>query len=89
MSVRIRITAAIALLTAVAMAGAGLLVYLIESARIDARPASEIDQEFAEFRDARQGGNDPRHRQPFPSVSDCSRLFIARNVPDDDEMLVG
>lgn len=86
MSVRTRITAVIALLTAVAMAGAGLLVYALESSRIERSVTSQINQEIAEFRELRKNPNTGR---PFDDVKSVLRVFLTRNVPDDDEMLVG
>lgn len=85
-SVRTRITAVIALLTAVAMASAGLLVYALESARIDREVNQQIDQEIAEFRELRI---DPLTGQAFADVGSLLNVFLSRNVPDDDEMLVG
>ena len=85
-SVRTRITALIALLTAVAMAGAGLLVYALESSRIERSVTSQINQEIAEFRELRR---DPNTGRPFDDVERVLEVFLTRNVPDDDEMLVG
>jgi two-component system, OmpR family, sensor kinase len=85
-SVRTRIAAVIALLTAVAMAGAGLLVYALESSRIERAVTSQINQEIAEFRELR---TDPDTGRPFDDVESVLRVFLTRNVPDDDEMLVG
>ncbi|WP_175507428.1 sensor histidine kinase [Nocardioides alpinus] len=86
MSVRTRIATVIALLTAVAMAGAGLLVYALESARIERLVTSQITQEIAEFRELRR---DPNTGEPFDDVGRLLDVFLTRNVPDDDEMLVG
>lgn len=85
-SVRTRITVVIALLTAAAMAGAGVLVYALESARIERAVNEQIDQEIAEFRALRI---DPLTGEAFDDVSRVLNVFLTRNVPDDDEMLVG
>ncbi|HSU03656.1 MAG TPA: HAMP domain-containing sensor histidine kinase [Nocardioides sp.] len=85
-SVRTRIVAVIALLTATAMAGAGLLVYTLESSRIERLVTSQIIQETAEFRELR---TDPDTGRPFDDVESVLDVFLTRNVPDDDEMLVG
>lgn len=85
-SVRTRITVVIALLTAAAMSGAGMLVYALESARIERAVNNQIDQEIAEFRELRI---DPRTGDRFDDVGRLLHVFLTRNVPDDDEMLVG
>jgi two-component system OmpR family sensor kinase len=85
-SVRTRITVVIALLTAAAMTGAGLLVYALESARIERAVNDQIDQEIAEFRELKI---DPLTGKPFDNVGSLLDVFLTRNVPDDDEMLVG
>ncbi len=69
------------------MAAAGLLVYVLESAQIDNDLHQQIDQEIAELR-ALQGGTDPRTTEPFDSVQRLLKLYLDRNVTDDDEMLV-
>jgi len=88
-SVRTRLAVVIALLTALAMAGSGLLVYALESSRIDAAVQEQVDQEIAEFRTLQEQGVDPRHGRPFSSVRSLLNVFLVRNVPDDDEMIVG
>jgi len=85
--VRIKIAATIALVTAAAMAAAGLLVYVLESAQINNDLNQQIDQEIAELR-ALQGGADPETSAPFDSVDRLLTLYLERNVTDDDEMLV-
>ncbi len=85
-SVRTRIVAVIALLTAAAMAGAGVLVHTLESARIERLVTSQIIQETAEFRELK---TDPDTGKPFDDVESVLDVFLTRNVPDDDEMLVG
>jgi two-component system OmpR family sensor kinase len=85
-SVRTRITVVIALLTTAAMTGAGLLVYALESSRIQRAVESQITQEIAEFRNLRR---DPRDGREFDDVRRILKVFLTRNVPDDDEMLVG
>ena len=87
-SVRTRIVAVIATLTAVAMTGAGLLVYALESARIERGVNDQIDQEIAEFREL-ETRIDPTTGDPFDDVGSLLDVFLTRNVPDDDEMLVG
>lgn len=84
-SVRTRLTVVIAVLTAAAMSGAGLLVYTLESARIERAVNEQIDQEIAEFRALRQ---DPDTGEPFADVRALLNVFLTRNVPDDDEMLI-
>ncbi|GAA5116801.1 HAMP domain-containing sensor histidine kinase [Alloalcanivorax gelatiniphagus] len=83
---RTRLTAVIAVLTTVAMTGAGLLVYALESARIERQVEEQISQEIAEFRALR---TDPETGEPFDDVGRVLNVFLTRNVPDDDEMLVG
>ncbi|WP_230487185.1 sensor histidine kinase [Nocardioides anomalus] len=88
-SVRLRITAAVALLTVLALSGAGAIVYLIERGRVDDTDAQLVEQEFGELRALQQNGVDPSTGQPFATPRDVVRNFMARNVPADNELLVG
>jgi signal transduction histidine kinase len=87
-SVRTRITATVALLVLVGLAVVGGIVYTIESRRLDAQIASEVDQEFGELAKLQQNGVNPDTSRPFRSVEQMLRLFLQRNVPDDNEVLV-
>jgi two-component system OmpR family sensor kinase len=70
------------------MAGAGVLVYTLESAQIENDINQQIDQEILEFRKLESTGTDPETGAPFASTEALLDLFLARNVTDDDEMLV-
>jgi signal transduction histidine kinase len=87
--VRVRITATVALLVTLALAGAGLIVYAIESERLEEQTLGETNRELAELRQLQSHGLNPDTQQPFESVAMMLRLFLARNVPNDDELLVG
>lgn len=87
-SVRVRLTAAVALLTGLALAAAGLLVYTLESTRLESDVNDQIEQELAEFDQLRRG-QDAETREASSSPESLIRLFLRRNVPGGDEMLVG
>jgi two-component system, OmpR family, sensor kinase len=87
-SVRTRLITVVALLTGLALAAAGGLVYALESARIEDQVRAQVEQEIEEFRNLQQG-SDPDTGRPFSSVATLIELFLRRNVPDDDEALVG
>ena len=61
-SVRVRITAAVAALVTIALAGAGLIVYVIEVNRVEASVQREVEQELDEFAKLEEGGVDPESR---------------------------
>jgi signal transduction histidine kinase len=69
------------------MAFAGLVVYVLEAQRIDSTLNQQIDQEIEEFR-VLEGGVDPETGEAFEDIERLLRLFMQRNVTDDDEMLV-
>lgn len=87
-SVRTRLTVVIALLTLAAMTVAGVLVYALESRRIEAAVTEQIKQEIGEFRLLEREGIDPDTAQPFTNAQSLLVTYLQRNVPDDDEMLV-
>jgi len=86
--VRARITGTVALLVAVSLAVAGVLVYVIERERLTDRAVAAAEQELDEFSRLEEG-RDPDTGQPFDSVSAMLRLFLERNVPGDEELLIG
>ena len=87
-SVRTRLVTIVALLTGLAFAGAGFLVYALESAHIESAVSAQIEQEVDEFRRL-QDGVDPDTGRRFASVDALITLFLERQVPDDDELLLG
>lgn len=87
-SVRVRITAAVAALVALALTGAGLIVYAVEAQRIDRQVVHEVDQELGELGKLQHDGDNPDTGRPFRSVGDMLDTFLARNVPDENEVLV-
>jgi len=87
-SVRARLTAALAALVLLALTAAGLIVYAVERARIDRTVTEQVDQELAEF-DRLADGNDPTTGRPFTEVEPLIRLFLERNVTSDEELLIG
>ncbi|MEI5675529.1 MULTISPECIES: sensor histidine kinase [unclassified Nocardioides] len=88
-SVRVRITATVAALVLVALGAAGTIVYVIESQRLERQTAEAVDQELDEFGVLTDEGIDPGTGEPFESLQALQRLFMQRNVPDDDELLLG
>ncbi len=80
-SVRVRITAAVALLTLLALTGAGLIVYVIEAQRIDQDISDRVDQQFERVR--RSSRNEPR-APSFATVGALLDAFLEVEVPADD-----
>ena len=91
LTVRTRIAVSVAVLVGLALAGAGLVVYALESARIERGVSNQVEQELAEFATLRDQGIDPDARpvQGFTDIRNLIEVFLLRNVPDDDELLVG
>lgn len=87
-SVRLRLTLAMSLLTAAALTGAGVVVWRLETARLEDRVHDRVEQEIAEFQQLHEG-NDPETARPFADVRRLLEVFLSRNVPDSDELLLG
>lgn len=87
-SVRTRITATVAVLVFAALAASGVTIYTIESARLEAAALAQAEQEIAEFRRLEADGTDPTTAEPFATAHDLLFVFLQRNVPSDDEVLV-
>ncbi|MFC6341901.1 sensor histidine kinase [Nocardioides hankookensis] len=80
-SVRVRITATVALLLLAGLVVAGAVVYTIESRRVDQQIATQTDQEFAELTARAQEGT-------AAGVGPMLRDFLQSKVPDDNELLL-
>ena len=88
-SVRSRITAAVALLVALALAGAGLLVYVLGVQRVDETVPRIVEQELAELEGFQANGVDPATGAPFTRLRPLLLEFLERNVPEPAEIMVG
>ena len=86
-SVRQRLTAAVALLTALALLGVGVTLLVVESRRVEASVDRSLSQEVGELRRLQQEGIDPETGERFADPDRLLQFFLARNLPDDDEML--
>ena len=84
---RTRITVVVALLVALALTGAGLIIYALGSARVVSEAQARADQEIAEVSQLRDRV-DPDTGRRFASVSRLLEVFLLQNVPRDDELLV-
>ena len=82
-SVRVRITAVVALLTFLALTGAGLIVYVIEAQRIDQDISDRVDQQFDEFQKFQE-----QEGASFATVGAMLDAFLEVEVPNDDKALV-
>lgn len=91
LTVRTRLAISVAVLVGLALAGAGLVVYALESARTERGVSTQVEQELAEFATLRDQGVDPDARpvQGFTDITALIDTFLRRNVPDENELLVG
>jgi two-component system, OmpR family, sensor kinase len=87
-AVRTRIAAWVVLLTALALLGAGLAAYVVESDQVDRHISDAIRQEIAEFERLQRVGIDPRSGRPFTSAERLLEVALQRNVPDENETIV-
>lgn len=84
-SVRTRITLAIALLVMLALTASGAIVYLIEHDRNREHARAEVDQEVKEFITLQENGVDPGTGEPFDGVVPLLETFLERNVASPSE----
>lgn len=82
LSVRTRIVVTLAVLVAIALTTAGTIIYVLESARLQAGATDQAEQELAEFTTL-------QNTERFVEIDDVLYTFLNRNVPSDNEMLVG
>lgn len=86
-SVRQRLTAAVALLTAGAVLAVGVALWVVESRRIDASIDKALAQEVGELRALHEKGVDPDTQRSFRTADRLVEAFLQANLPDPDEML--
>lgn len=84
LSVRQRLTVAVALLTTLALVAVGGTLYVVESRRIDRMIESRLTQEVNEFQ-AFQAQN-PDTNKPFVSANLLLTSFLQSDLPDAGEM---
>ena len=82
-TVRVRLSAGVALLTLVVLAGVGLVVYAVESRRIDAQVSDRIDQQFEQFATFQRTDG-----APYATVGALLDAFLDRQVTDEFTTLV-
>ena len=85
---RTRITVVVALLVALALTGAGLIIYALGSAGIESDAQARADREIEAFGDLRDEGPDESDRG-FASVKQLLDVVLGRTVPNHDEHIVG
>ncbi|MEI2713488.1 MAG: HAMP domain-containing sensor histidine kinase [Nocardioides sp.] len=89
LSVRARFTTAVAVLVAAALTLAGLIAYAIEAQRIQEFAVEASERELAEFGALQENGVDVATGERFEGAEAMIRAFLTRNVPSDDEVLIG
>ena len=86
LSVRQRLTVAVAFLTTLALVSVGVTLYVVELQRIDRAVESSLTQEIGEFQSLRATNEDPDTLKPFTSVDRLLTAFLQRNPPDPEEI---
>lgn len=87
-AVRTRIAAWVVVLTALALVGAGLAAYVVESQRIDERVGKAIELELAEFAKLQRVGRDPATGRTFTDARRLMKTALQSKTPTDDEITV-
>lgn len=85
---RTRITAAAAVLCGLALAGAGLTVYIVQSRDLDEQANSAISHEIAEFVRLQQNGRNPATGVPFTDAVGLMRSALESRIPQDNEVVI-
>ncbi|SED60454.1 sensor histidine kinase [Ruania alba] len=88
-SVRTRALAALTILSALALAAAGVSAYSLERDRSLARLDDSLNRSAEEIRTLAEIGVDPSTGEPFASVSAVLRTVLSRVVPATHEALAG
>ncbi|MCW2801557.1 MAG: two-component sensor histidine kinase, partial [Aeromicrobium sp.] len=87
LSVRQRLTLAVALLTTLVLVAVGATLYILESSRIDRQIDAELARQTGQFRSLQ--AKDPVTSKPITSADVLLRTFLERNLPDQHEQFYG
>lgn len=87
LTVRQRLTIAVAALTALVLLVVGSALYLLEARRTTQSIDATLTQEVGELRALQVEGRDPETQKPFASPDRLLEVFLSRNLPDPDETL--
>ncbi len=88
-SVRTRILASYVVLLAVSAVVAMFGIRQLLFSQLEDRVQESLEQEVREFDQLAAVGNNPETGQPFTSVRELLDLYLARNVPSQEEALIG
>lgn len=87
-SVRTRLTVTVAALLLAVLTVTGVVIHLVESNRLQEQIRADVTQEFDEFGKLFKG-TDPETGDPFTNPDALLNLFLRRNLPGEDELLIG
>ncbi|MDX6276805.1 MAG: two-component system, OmpR family, sensor kinase [Nocardioidaceae bacterium] len=87
LSVRQRLTLAVALLTTLVLAVVGATLYVLESRRIDRQIDTDLARQISQFRALQ--AKDPVTSEPIRSAHLLLQTFLERNLPDRNEQFYG
>lgn len=87
LSVRQRLTFTVAFLTTLTLITVGATLYVLEAQRIDQDVDRTLSQEIGEFRTFQKDGIDPKTGKRFASADRLLKVFLERNLPDENEVL--
>lgn len=88
-SLRWRIVLLISAVVLIALASVVLLTRSVLLSQVTENSNSAVEQEIDEFTRMAEQGTDPTTGEPFDSAERLITVFMSRQIPDDDEMLLG
>ncbi len=86
---RARLTVAVSVTVALALGLVVVLMWTIETRRVVDEASDHANQEIAEFDQLQRVGVDPRSGSSFSGLDPLFELYMERNVPNAEEILVG
>ncbi len=89
LSVRQRLTVAVAVLTAIVLAAVGLTMYAVESGRLDEVADESLDHQLGHLDELLATGKDPETGGPFISSDALVSAFLGQSLAGQNEELYG